>query len=141
LVATQVHGKLINAAQQCQPDVTIISVALEEGPTAGFNALKMIRMLHPNSPIIIVIDSGSLEVAVEGFRAGARGVIFRTEPVATLCKCIRAVHAGQVWASSSEMEQILEALRAATPRHGWVQRQGTVNPQAKPAGFSRSVSE
>ncbi len=42
-------------------------------------------------------------------------MIFRTEGLAALCKCIRAVYEGQVWAGSGEMAQILDALRSAAP--------------------------
>jgi len=52
---------------------------------------------------------------VDAFRLGARGVVFRDEPLETLGKCIHAVHHGQVWVNSENMRSLLEALGEALP--------------------------
>src|SRR4029077_10761410 len=44
------------------------------------------------------------------FRSGAHGVFCRTDSFQTLCKCLACVHDGQVWASSAELQFLLEAL-------------------------------
>jgi len=55
-------------------------------------------------------------LAVEAFRAGAKGVFRRSEAdIDLLSKCVARVHAGQVWASSAELEQLVEAFRASAP--------------------------
>jgi DNA-binding CsgD family transcriptional regulator len=47
---------------------------------------------------------------LEAFRAGAKGIFAKHERLESLCKCIRCVHEGQVWARSVELEHALEAL-------------------------------
>jgi DNA-binding NarL/FixJ family response regulator len=44
-----------------------------------------------------------------------RGVIFRDEPLETLGKCIHAVHSGQVWADSTVLGYLVDALSQAMP--------------------------
>lgn len=107
--------ELLKAASQCEPHVILLSAHLEDGPVAGLALLKNLRARHPNTPTVVVMSTRSPELAMTAFRNGARGVIFRTDGLAALCKCIRAVYEGQVWAASGEMTQILEALRSAAP--------------------------
>jgi DNA-binding NarL/FixJ family response regulator len=42
-------------------------------------------------------------------------VLCREEPLQTLCKCISAVHQGQIWANSSQLRSILYAFANAAP--------------------------
>jgi len=52
---------------------------------------------------------------VEGFRAGADGVFSRAETFEMLCKCIRTVGGGQIWANVSQQRFIIEALASGQP--------------------------
>jgi DNA-binding NarL/FixJ family response regulator len=63
--------------------------------------------------VIMLLDASERASVVEAFRAGARGVFCRTEPMETLAKCITCAHRGQVWANSQELEYLLEALSEA----------------------------
>jgi DNA-binding CsgD family transcriptional regulator len=61
---------------------------------------------------IVLLDCSKLESVVEAFRAGARGIFCRSQAIKMLCKCILAVYQGQIWANSSELSFLLEALSA-----------------------------
>jgi DNA-binding NarL/FixJ family response regulator len=52
---------------------------------------------------------------IEAFRSGARGVFCRTESLKLLAKSIKCVHEGQIWASSSELHYVLEAMSEPVP--------------------------
>jgi DNA-binding NarL/FixJ family response regulator len=52
-------------------------------------------------------------------------VFFRAEPVHALCKCINAVHQGQIWANSSQLRSVLDAFSSLAPFH-LVNSQGRV---------------
>jgi DNA-binding NarL/FixJ family response regulator len=52
---------------------------------------------------------------VEAFRAGAHGVFCRADSFQALCKCIYCVHQGQVWASSTELQFVVDALVEPVP--------------------------
>jgi DNA-binding NarL/FixJ family response regulator len=62
----------------------------------------------------MLLNSRDREAVVDAFRSGARGVIFRDEPLKTLSKCIHAVHRGQVWVNSQHLGYLLDALGQVT---------------------------
>ncbi len=64
--------------------------------------------------MIVLLDASERATVIEAFRAGAQGVFCRTEPFRLLAKCIQCVHAGQVWASSTQLQYVLEALNKPT---------------------------
>jgi DNA-binding CsgD family transcriptional regulator len=61
----------------------------------------------------MLMDSSKRETIVQAFRAGAKGIFSRQESVETLCKCIRSVHGGQIWANSQQMSYAVEALASS----------------------------
>jgi DNA-binding NarL/FixJ family response regulator len=91
-------------------DVAVVSSSLGDGRLAGFQVIRRVRASHPGMRIILLIDSNVRLAVVEAFRAGADGVLSRDESFETLCKCIHAVHKGQIWASSEQLRLVLEAL-------------------------------
>jgi DNA-binding NarL/FixJ family response regulator len=103
--------------KKTEPDVAIISAQLEEGPAEGYRVLRQLRSSGSRTRVVMLLDSREREVVIDAFRSGARGVIFRDEPLKTLSKCIHAVHRGQVWVNSQHLGYLLEALgQAATLR-------------------------
>lgn len=110
------------AASQGQIDVAVISSTLDE-PGRGFEIVRNFRSLHPDLPVVMLLESSKRDIVVQAFRAGARGVLGRRASVADLCKCIRCVYEGQVWASSEEMLFVLDVL-ANSPDITAVDHQG-----------------
>jgi len=88
---------------------------LQDGPFAGFQALKELHTAFPAVRIILLLTSAPRELVVDAFRAGAEGVVCRTEPIEAICKCVQAVHQGQIWANSAQLHFVLEALVSAAP--------------------------
>src|SRR5208337_1793902 len=76
-------------------------------------ALHELRRVHPRTRGIVLMNLAKHEAVLNAFRAGARGVFSRSEPVDLLCKCIRCVHQGQIWANSRELTMAVEALASA----------------------------
>jgi DNA-binding NarL/FixJ family response regulator len=91
-------------------DIAIISADFKNGPITGLGLVKEARAAYPYTRIIVLIDSPERAQVVEGFRAGADGVFSRDEPFEMLCKCIRTVCEGQIWASSEQLRYVIEAL-------------------------------
>jgi DNA-binding NarL/FixJ family response regulator len=96
-------------------DVAIISADLRNGPITGFRVIREARLSCPHMRIIVLVDSPDRALVVEGFRAGADGVFSRDEPFEMLCKCIRAVCEGQIWARSDQLRFLTEALAKGGP--------------------------
>ena len=97
-------------------DVAVISAYLRDGPTAGFSLVRQARASYPHTHIVVLVDPPDRALVVEGFRAGADGVFSRDEPFEMLCKCIRAVSGGQIWADGNQQRFIIEALAVAEPQ-------------------------
>ena len=101
--------------KEMQPHVAIISARLQAGPVEGFSLLRELRTVRAPTRAIMLLDTRERDLVTEAFRYGAHGVIFRDEPLETLCKCIHAVHNGQVWANSQQLGYLLDALRTCMP--------------------------
>jgi DNA-binding NarL/FixJ family response regulator len=87
---------------------------LDDQPGHGTQVLREMRAIRPQIKGVILLDSSKPQEVLECFRAGARGIFSKQERLESLCKCIRAVHEGQIWARSVDLDQALEAL-ANTP--------------------------
>lgn len=97
------------------PDVAAVSVNLQGARLGGFKALRELTISYPQVRVIMLADEADREMVVSAFRGGAKGVFVRAGSLSALFKCIRAVHGGQVWASSRDLQFILEALSLAAP--------------------------
>jgi two-component system nitrate/nitrite response regulator NarL len=104
---------LLAAVHTHNIDVLLMSSALDERPGRGFELLREIRSSLPKIKAVMLLDSSADEAVLSAFRAGARGVISRTEPVHILNLCIRRVHEGQIWANHRQITIAVEALAAA----------------------------
>jgi DNA-binding NarL/FixJ family response regulator len=92
------------------PDVCIIGSDLKDGAHSGFGVTRELRSLSPRARVILLLKSEERQSVVEAFRAGAMGVFSREEPFEVLCKSVRKVHEGQVWASNRQLHFLVETL-------------------------------
>lgn len=95
--------------------VAVVSESLQGGVFAGFSALRQLRTSFADARLILLLKSALRDLVVDAFRAGAKGVVCRSEPIHVLCKCIQMVHKGQIWANSYQLDFVLEALMCSTP--------------------------
>jgi DNA-binding NarL/FixJ family response regulator len=96
-------------------DVALISADLADGHLMGLKAMRELRLLRSDTRVVILFDSWQNDLIVDAFRAGAKGVLCRSEPVEHLRKCLLSVCKGQIWANSKQLQLILEALANAAP--------------------------
>jgi two-component system, NarL family, nitrate/nitrite response regulator NarL len=94
-------------------DVIVIGTHVEEQTYRGFEVLRELRTSRPETRSVVLLDSSKPQIVLDAFRSGARGIFSRAESIDKLCKCIRCVHTGQIWANSREMSLALEALASA----------------------------
>jgi len=88
----------------------LVSLSFSEEPTENTRFVRQIHKLHPYLSIVVLLDSLDRSSVVEAFRAGARGVFCRADSFEALCKCIRCVHDGQVWANAEELQFLVDAI-------------------------------
>jgi two-component system nitrate/nitrite response regulator NarL len=105
----------VRELQNLEPDVALVSARLEDGPLSGFNILERLRADESKCPAVILVDTIQRELVVDAFRAGARGVFCREEPLKSLPKCIRRVHERQFWLSNAGLEFLLELIIGSRP--------------------------
>lgn len=96
-------------------DVALISETLSNGPLTGFHAIRELRQSCPKARSVMLLKCGKDELVIDAFRAGAKGVYCRTEPLKVLTKCIIAVHQGQIWANSAQVDAVLKTFANAAP--------------------------
>jgi DNA-binding NarL/FixJ family response regulator len=106
------HG-LIATAVAHKAEVLVISSKLDDEAHRAFELLRELRASHPHIRAVLLMDSSKREFILHAFRAGARGIFSRHESVESLCKCVRSVHEGQIWASSLQMSFAVEALASS----------------------------
>jgi DNA-binding NarL/FixJ family response regulator len=116
VVACAVTRKdLLKQVAEHQPDVALFSASLEDESTAGLQALRELRLTRSSTRAIVLLDCSEPEQVIEAFSHGARGVLCKSEGFEVLCKCIRSVHAGQVWVDSSQLQWVVQALGEREP--------------------------
>ena len=118
LKSTVDFAATLEAIADLQPDVAVLSLHLADGPYKGLELLRRLRDLPIRSRCVLLIDEVDREGVVDAFRAGARGIFRRSAPTNLLARCIAAVHKGQIWASSADVVQVVEALQTALPFKG-----------------------
>ena len=95
-------------------DVALINADLEDGRLSGLEVLTEIHNSYPGTPLVMLFDAWHDDLILHAFRAGAKGVFCRSEKkLDMLWKCIAAVHQGQVWASSRQLQLLLNTLTKA----------------------------
>jgi len=110
VAAASNSAELLAAITRVPIDVVVISHNLDDQPGHGTQVLREMRALRPQIKGVILLDSSKPEEVLECFRAGARGIFSKQEGLESLCKCIRTVHEGQIWARSVDLDHVLEAL-------------------------------
>jgi len=109
------QSEIIRSIDSHSPDVALISDSLQDGPLTGFAVLRELRDSFPKTKVVVLLKSAREDLVIDAFRAGARGVFCRTEPLEKLCKCIQAVHQGQIWATSCQLRSVMDAFASAAP--------------------------
>ncbi len=105
----------LSLAGKTHPNVALVSSVLEFDPKGGLKTARKLLALDPEIKVVMMLDTSGREEVVEAFRAGAVGIFCRNDPSKLLCKCISCVHAGEIWANSSQIRFALGAL-AETPQ-------------------------
>jgi DNA-binding NarL/FixJ family response regulator len=108
-------GETLKAIVEQVPDVAIVSTHLADGPYRGLEIVRQVRQLSAKTRCVVLMDDTDHGIVADAFRAGARGVFKRSASMQLLGRCISAVHSGQIWASSADLQQVLGALEAAMP--------------------------
>lgn len=116
VVACATEGMdLVLATMAHVPDVILLGENLEEGRLSGYKIAQELRILRPQCRLVMLLNASDQESVLAAFRAGASGVFCKAGSAEALGKCIHSVHRGQIWASSAELQFLLNALTRIIP--------------------------
>jgi len=92
-----------------------IDVMLISGSHPGRSeAIAVIRRIHLNQPHIaqvLLLENPDRNAVVNAFRSGAQGLFWQSKhPFQLLCRCVQAVHQGQIWVSSEHLRFLIDAV-------------------------------
>jgi two-component system nitrate/nitrite response regulator NarL len=115
VMSATTSAEVERVARTQQPDVALVSAALSDGPLAGFRVLPSFQSFLPKCPVIVILDDSNEELAIEAFRARARGVFHRADLMEQLVKCIERVKQGEIWAGQKELRAVFDAFADYSP--------------------------
>jgi DNA-binding NarL/FixJ family response regulator len=95
---------------QC-PRVALLCFSASGDTAQEFATLRRFHFSHPEIEKILLVETCSRDFVVQTFRSGARGIFTITDcNLRLLCKCILRVAAGQIWASSEQLNHLVELI-------------------------------
>jgi DNA-binding NarL/FixJ family response regulator len=108
--------ELVELLSEKAPDIALIKSSDKKGMFTPFVILETIHNLQPSTRTIVLSSNTTREDIVAYFHAQARGILAADlTDFATLCRCIRSVHEGQIWASGTQLNYLIESLSGIRP--------------------------
>jgi DNA-binding NarL/FixJ family response regulator len=92
-------------------------VVLAGDPPEVFDRCRVLSGAHPGRVLLVGTPPGE-EFALAALRAGARGLVTRTEGFSDLLQAIRVVARGQVWADQDVVAQAVSLLSTLSTGSG-----------------------
>lgn len=108
--------EVLDAVRSADVDVALISATLADGPLSGLGVLRQISEHAPKVKSVILFFDTECNLVADSFRAGAKGVFcLSRSTLKMLCRCVEQVNAGQIWANTSELAEVVEVLSQLAP--------------------------
>jgi DNA-binding NarL/FixJ family response regulator len=115
LVAVVHDGReLVSAVTAFRPDVIVTDISMPL--LNGLEAIREIRLQHPQARIIVLTMHRDTQMAVDAFRAGVSGYLLKVSPAAELINAIQEVAQGRSYITSLLAKNLITVLiEAADP--------------------------
>jgi DNA-binding NarL/FixJ family response regulator len=107
------EDELRRVAAEAKPEVIILDYE-GLGPNAE-GVVSRLRRLVPRVRVLVLARRSGEETVVLLLRAGAAGLVGKSDPLTTLLSAVRAVTSGEVWANRRAAAQAIEQLAAPVP--------------------------
>lgn len=102
--------ELLNLLAKVPCDVLVTDFAMPGGQQAdGYGLLSLLNRQYPALPVILVTMFANVATLRASFAHGARAIVAKSASAKELPQAIKAVSAGQNFASESLREQLVEA--------------------------------
>lgn len=104
------------AVPLARPDVVVVDLTLPPG--SGLELIKDLRARLPALRLLVLTTHDEAEIAERAFRAGAHGYAVKRESGSRIVEAIRAVLAGQFYASPALTAQLAGRMFGGTGERG-----------------------
>jgi len=102
---------VLSAIESATVEVVLLDLDHPRDSALDMAMVRRLHMAHPDIPQILLLDHCEPEVVVSAFRSGAKGIFcFSDYPFRLLCKCIRCVHRGEIWANTAQLQQLVQEI-------------------------------
>jgi DNA-binding NarL/FixJ family response regulator len=93
------------------PRVAVLSLNPPANVLETVMTLRRFHLSHPEIPKVLLVDTCDRDLVVSAFRSGARGIFSITDAsLRLLCKCLLRVAAGQIWASTEQLNYVMDLV-------------------------------
>jgi DNA-binding NarL/FixJ family response regulator len=101
---------LLNAAEPLPVDVILIGSSKSDS-VGAVSILQSIPDAYKSARIVVLTQDPDYTEVISLFRAGAKGIFGSADlRFELLCKCIRCVHQGQIWAKNELLAHLVSSL-------------------------------
>jgi len=113
----------VDAVRELRPHCLLLDLAMPE--QGGLDALHQIAALEDGACRVVLLTAEIERTQlVLALRLGARGVVMKHSACEMLCKCIRAVVAGEYWVGRETVSDLLASLSTMSESERSQFRQG-----------------
>ena len=100
----------VTLVREFRPDVLLLDLAIPV--VSGLDVLNELSITMPATrTLLLTAEVGDSDV-IDALKLGARGVVMKHDPCATLFKSIRTVMAGEYWVGRECMGRLIDMMRA-----------------------------
>ncbi len=102
-------ASILQAVSAKLPRIALLSLNTSANISETVTTLRRFHLSYPEIPKVLLVDT--CDRVVSAFRSGARGIFPITEAnLRLLCKCLLRVAAGQIWASTEQLNYIMDLI-------------------------------
>lgn len=102
---------ILRAVTENYPRVALLSISSASNMSETVTTLRRFHLSHPEIPKVILVETIDRDLVVSAFRSGARGIFCIADAnLRLLCKCLARVAAGQVWASTEQLNYLIDLI-------------------------------
>jgi DNA-binding NarL/FixJ family response regulator len=99
-----------DVVQMKEPDVLLLDLRMPG--LDGLSALPRLQSLNVKTRIIVVTASEDKNEFVQAMKLGCSGIVLKQAATEQLIKCIRRVHAGEIWMDAGTTAAVLRQFAA-----------------------------
>lgn len=108
----------LHALELSPVDVILWAKHVVNDSSCVVEALRSVHQKHPQTSLVLLADAYDRDLVVSALRAGVRGLFCQaSQPFKALCKCIHAVHDGQIWTNNEQLMYLIDALEYGPKLH------------------------